>query len=126
MMPFLPFSTIHWGTSSFASFSSAALHAAQRLAHLASSSTSSSIHLGVSLPSALSRFDSWTAHFALPLFSSSDTILSIHSGTVSFCSSICFTIFLAHSRVWCCCMRSFLCTQVSWVSFLHHVGALSG
>mmetsp|Transcript_95699 Transcript_95699/g.252859 ORF Transcript_95699/g.252859 Transcript_95699/m.252859 type:complete len:326 (-) Transcript_95699:55-1032(-) len=125
-IPLLPFSSIHPGTSSPASFSSAALHAAQRLAHLASSCTSSSIHLGTSLPSDLKRLDSWTAHLVLPLFSSSVTILSIHAGTVSFCSRICFTIFLVHSRVWCCCMRSFLCAQVSWVSFLHHVGALSG
>mmetsp|Transcript_68692 Transcript_68692/g.182506 ORF Transcript_68692/g.182506 Transcript_68692/m.182506 type:complete len:301 (-) Transcript_68692:55-957(-) len=124
--PFLPFSAIHWGTSWFASFSSAALHAAQRLAHLASSSTISSIHFGVSLPSAFMRFDSATAHFALPLFSSSDTILSIHSGTVSFFSSMSFTAFLAHSRVMCCCMRSLRCFQVSWLSSLHHVGAFSG
>mmetsp|Transcript_28026 Transcript_28026/g.74987 ORF Transcript_28026/g.74987 Transcript_28026/m.74987 type:complete len:313 (-) Transcript_28026:7-945(-) len=125
-IPLLPFSSIHPGTSSPASFSSAALHAAQRLAHLLSSCTSSSIHFGVSLPSDFRRLDSWTAHFVLPLCSSSDTILSIHSGTVSFCSMSCLVCFLAHSRVACCSMRSFLCFQVSPVSFLHHTGASDG
>merc|ERR1719188_2890922 len=128
MMPFLALSIIHAGTSSFVAFSSWALQAAQRFAHLSSSLTSAIIHSGVSLPSAFNRLDSVTAHLSLPLFSSSDTILSIHSGMVAFSPSAslyCFTIFLAHWRVLYCSMRCFRCFHVSSVSFLHHSGASS-
>mmetsp|Transcript_95702 Transcript_95702/g.252866 ORF Transcript_95702/g.252866 Transcript_95702/m.252866 type:complete len:296 (-) Transcript_95702:55-942(-) len=125
-IPFLAFSAIQTGTSSLAALNSALLHAAQRFAHLRSSDSRSAIHWGTSLPSALKRLTSCAAHFAFPLFSSSETSLSIHSGTVSFCSMSCLVCFLAHSRVACCSMRSFLCFQVSCASSLHHVGALSG
>merc|ERR1719440_1891960 len=115
MMPFLLLSTIHCGTSSPADFNSAALHAAQRLAHFVFIESSSAIHSGTSLPCSLRCLHSWLAHFILPLLASSFTIFSIQLGMLSLAERSFLISCFAHSIVACCCMRCFLCAQVRFV-----------
>mmetsp|Transcript_94672 Transcript_94672/g.250309 ORF Transcript_94672/g.250309 Transcript_94672/m.250309 type:complete len:215 (+) Transcript_94672:534-1178(+) len=124
--PLRPFSLIHSGGSSPEYSSSATLHAAQRLAHLLSSSTSAAIHSGTSWPSAFSRLTSFTAHFIWPCRASLVTMSSIHLGIVWLVSRSSFTICLAHTSVarW---LTLLLCSShVRAVSLLHHSGAFSG
>mmetsp|Transcript_18703 Transcript_18703/g.49308 ORF Transcript_18703/g.49308 Transcript_18703/m.49308 type:complete len:215 (+) Transcript_18703:509-1153(+) len=123
---FLPFSLIQSGGSAPANCSSDTLHAAQRFAHLSSSSSSAAIHSGTSLLSAFRRLASLTAHFIWPCWASLRTMSSIHVGTVWLVSLSSFTVCLAHTSVarW---LTLLLCSShVRAVSLLHHSGAFSG
>mmetsp|Transcript_18700 Transcript_18700/g.49296 ORF Transcript_18700/g.49296 Transcript_18700/m.49296 type:complete len:216 (+) Transcript_18700:509-1156(+) len=123
---FLPFSLIQSGGSAPANCSSDTLHAAQRFAHLSSSSSSAAIHSGTSLLSAFRRLASLTAHFIWPCRASFATMSSIHWGAVMLLSCISFTDCFAHISVACWATLCFFSSQVRDDSLLHHSGALSG
>mmetsp|Transcript_63488 Transcript_63488/g.168674 ORF Transcript_63488/g.168674 Transcript_63488/m.168674 type:complete len:230 (+) Transcript_63488:144-833(+) len=122
-MAFLALSAIHCGTSSPAFLSSAALHAAQRLAPFSDSCTFSLSQSGTSR-SASFRSIAWrTAQFVAFCLSSLVTVSANQLGTGSPFATSDATSFLAHAAFASAVACSFRCSTVSSSLLLHHSGA---